>query len=635
MIKGITEIFKNDIKAIIRNPVVIFVLIVIICIPALYALLNIQATWDPYSETSNIKVAVVNDDLGYNTNGTHYNIGNTLVNELKNNTNFSWQFVDEQTALDGVKNGKYYAALIVPGNFSKDLLSIETSSTPHQAKIKYISNDKLNPVAPRLTGTGADTVQNKINNEIVKTVDGIIFGKLSDIGELAKDNKAQFLKLKSFVNELNGKLGAIDSSITEANSDMSTVQEIWPKVSAALPEIQKYSNYARKNYDSLYNQIASDPQKALTNVQNMETQISTTITGLKYVDAILTSLYNATGDQQLKPVIAQIETDINYANQALTVLKEVESDIKDGKNPTGKLTELKSLIDQMDDGVNALVANKANINQKINNAAAKLSLVNSKWPTIKSAIPIAAAKLNSINENDIDKLIAFSDTDQNDVKNYFESPVELDKETMYPVSNYGSALSPFYIPISLWIGCIIAVAMISMRVKTGRIYNAASVYLGRMGIFLIISLCQALLVAIGSLYLHVQISSALLFTLTTLYIGICAMIIVYSMTSAFGNAGKALAIIILVLQITGTAGIFPLEILPPFFQAIHPYLPLTYAVGALREVVAGVIWSTYWYNMLYLTIFPIVAFILTLLIKEKVDKRAQWTEEKLKESGLF
>ena len=112
---------------------------------------------------------------------------------------------------------------------------------------------------------------------------------------------------------------------------------------------------------------------------------------------------------------------------------------------------------------------------------------------------------------DIDQLIAFSDTNQGDVKNYFESPVELDKESIYPVDNYGSALAPFYIPISLWIGCIIAVAMISMRVKTGRIYNAASVYLGRMGIFIIIALLQALLVAIGSLYLHVQLSSALLF----------------------------------------------------------------------------------------------------------------------------
>ena len=634
MIKGITEIFKNDIKAIIRNPVVIFVLIVIICIPALYALLNIQATWDPYSETSNIKIAVVDNDSGYTTNGTDYNVGNTLVDELKNNTDFKWQFVDEETALDGVKNGKYYAALIIPGNFSKQLLSIETS-TPQQAKIEYVVNDKLNPVAPRLTNAGADAVQTKINNEIVKTIDGIIFGKLSDVGDLAKENKAQFLKLRSFVNELNGKIGAIDSSITEANSDMDTINNIWPQISAALPEVQKYSNSVRTNYNSLYNQVMSDPQKALTNIQNMESQVNTTITGLKLVDATLTSLYNATGDQELKPVIAQIETDINYANQALNVLKKIENDIKTGKNPTGKLAELKTLIDKMDDGVNTLVANKSTINQKINKATAELGLVNSKWPLVKSSIPIAAAKLNSINMNDINELIAFSDVNQGDVKNYFESPVELNKETMYPVSNYGSALSSFYIPISLWIGCIIAVAMLSMRVKTGRIYNAASVYLGRMGIFLIISIFQALLVAIGSLYLHVQISSALLFTLTTLYIGICAMIIVYSMTSAFGNAGKALAIIILVLQITATAGIFPLEILPPFFQAIHPFLPLTYAVGALREVVAGVIWSTYLYNILYLTIFPVLAFVLTLLIKEKIDKRAQWTEEKLKESGLF
>ena len=634
MIKGITEIFKNDIKAIIRNPVVIFVLIVIICIPALYALLNIQATWDPYSETSNIQVAVVDNDSGYTTNGSHYNVGNNLVDELKNNTNFSWQFVDKQTALDGVKNGKYYAALIIPGNFSENLLSIETT-TPQQAKIEYIVNDKLNPVAPRLTNAGSDEVQTKINNEVIKTVDGIIFGKLSDVGEIAKENKAQFIKLKSFVNELNGKIGTIDSSIAEANSDMDTINDIWPQISAALPEIQKYSNYARTNYDSLYNQVMSDPQKSLAKVQNMESQVNNTITGLKLVDATLTSLYNATGNQELKPVITQIETDINYANQALAVLNEIENDIKTGKSPTGKLAELKTLIDKMDNGVNTLVANKATINQKINRATAGLGLVNSKWPLIKSSIPIAAAKLNSINVNDINDLIAFSDVNQDDVKNYFESPVELNKKTMYPVSNYGSALSPFYIPISLWIGCIIAVAMLSMRVKTGRIYNAASVYLGRMGIFLIISILQALLVAFGALYLHVQISSALLFILTTLYIGICAMIIVYSMTSAFGNAGKALAIIILVLQITATAGIFPLEILPPFFQAIHPYLPLTYAVGALREVVAGVIWSTYWYNILYLTIFPIVAFVLTLLIKEKVDKRAQWTEEKLKESGLF
>lgn len=294
------------------------------------------------------------------------------------------------------------------------------------------------------------------------------------------------------------------------------------------PEIQKYSNEVRTSYDSLYNQIQSDPHKALQTVQNMELKVNTAIVSLKYIDAVLTSLYDATGDQQLNPIIDQVENDINMANKVNALLVELEADIKDGNNPTGKLNQLKTFIDQIDNGINTRVSNRANINQKINETSSTLSVANSKWPLIRSEIPIAATKLNSINEADLDKLIAFSNMDQGNVQNYFKNPVTLHKQHMYPINNYGSALAPFYISISLWIGCIIAVAMIVMRVKSKKKYHSSSVDLGRMGIFLIISMLQALLVAIGALYLNIQITSALLFTLTTLYISICAMLIVYS-----------------------------------------------------------------------------------------------------------
>ncbi len=634
MIKDIGKIFKNDMKTVKNNPVVMVVLLVIILLPSLYALLNIEATWDPYARTSDIEVAVVNEDLGYTTNGTNYNVGNMLVNELKNNTNFSWQFVNESTGLNGVKNGKYYAVLIIPSNFSQQLLSIQTSN-PQQAQIQYIVNDKTNPIAPRLTNAGVDAIQSQINDEVVKTVDGIIFGKLSDIGEYAAANKAEFLKAKSFVNELNAQIGEIDSTIGQANTDLSTVNTIWPKVKTALPEIQKTSNTVRTDYDSLYTQIESNPTQALAKVQNMEQEVNNVITTLKYIDAILTSLYDTTGDAQLKPIIDQVEADINTANNVLVILKQVEADIKNGTNPTGDLTKLKSSIDTMDNAINTLVANEGNIDQQINEASAKLSLVNTQWPTIKAAIPVAATKLNSINESDIDGLIAFSAMNQTGVQNYFDSPVELQKQDMYHIDNYGSALAPFYISISLWIGCIIAAAMISMRVKSRIKYRAESIYIGRMGLFLVISLLQSILVALGALYLHVQVTSAIMFVLTTLFIGFCSMIIVYSLTSVLGNAGKSLAIIILVLQITATGGTFPVQILPPFFQAIHPYLPLTYAIGALREVIGGVLWSSYWYNILLLAIFPAVTFVVTLIIKEKLNRRAQWTEKKLEDSGLF
>ena len=634
MIKDIRDIFKTDMRTIKNNPVVMVVLLVIILLPSLYALLNIQATWDPYARTSNIEVAVVNEDLGYNSNVTNYNVGNMLVDELENNTNFSWQFVDENTGVNGVKNGKYYAVLIIPTNFSQELLSIQTSN-PQQAQIEYIVNDKTNPIAPRLTNAGIDAIQTQINDEVVKTVDGIIFGKLSDIGEYAAANKAEFLKTRSFVNELNGKLGAIDSTIGQANSDMNTVNDIWPKISAALPEIQNTSNTIRTNYDSLYNQIKSNPSKALATVQNMELQVNSAITTLKFLDSILTSLYDTTGDLQLKPIINQIETGITDSNDVLVILKQIEADIKEGKSPTGKLTQLKTSIDTMDDAINTLVNNEGNINHQINEASSQLTLVNTQWPTIKATIPIAAAKLNSINESDIDGLIAFSNMNQTGVQNYFDSPVILQKQDMYHIDNYGSALAPFYISISLWIGCIIAAAMISMRVKSQMKYSAESVYMGRMGLFLAIALLQSIFVALGSLFLHVQVSSYLLFILTTLFIGICSMIIVYSLTSTLGNAGKSLAIVILVLQITATGGTFPVQILPPFFQAIHPYLPLTYAIGALREVIGGVLWSSYWYNIVVLALFPAFMFVITLIIKEKLNKRAQWSGKKLKDSGLF
>lgn len=634
MIKKAINIFKNDLKAVKNNPMVIMVLIVLICIPSLYTLLTVQSTWDPYTQTSNMKIAVVNEDAGYVLNGTQYQIGDHFVRELKNNKNFSWQFTDRETALDGVKTGKYYAALIIPVNFTENILSIDTN-TPHPAQIEYIDNEKLNPIASKITGSGADALQVKINSIVVKTIDNVIFGKVKDVGELVKENKPQILKLKTFVNTLNGNLGVIDSKIAEANSMMGTVNEIWPKISASLPKIQENSNGIRASYDSLYAQIVADPEGALTMVQNMESQVQETLITLEYQDSVLTSLYNATGDTQLIPIINEIEDNIGKSNRVLALLKDIEGDIKNSRDPQSKLTQLKTLIDQMDDAINLLVNNKETINQKISGATAELNMVNSKWPGLRSSIPLAAAKINSISEEDIDSLSSYSDLDMDGVESYFEGPVTVEKKSMYPVDNYGSALAPFYMALSLWIGGIMAIALISMRVKSKKQYRGIIVYLGRMGLFVIISLFQGLLVALAVLALGVQTSSTSLLILTSMLIGLSFMIIVYSLTSAFGNAGKLLSVILLVVQITAAGGTFPVELLSSFSQAINPYIPLTYAIDLLREVIAGVSWSNYWYCLGILVLFPIFTFLLTLLVKGKLDGRAESAEEKLKESGLF
>lgn len=416
---------------------------------------------------------------------------------------------------------------------------------------------------------------------------------------------------------------------------MGTVNEIWPKISAFLPKIQENSNGIRASYDSLYAQIMADPEGALTIVQNMESQVQETIVTLEYQDAVLTSLYNATGDTQLIPIINEIEDNIGKANKVLALLNDIEGDIKNSRDPQSKLAQLKILIDQMDDAINLLVNNKEVINQKISGATAELNMVNSKWPELRSSIPLAAAKINSISEEDIDSLASYSDLNLDGVDSYFEGPVTVEKRSMYPVDNYGSALAPFYMALSLWIGGIMAIALISMRIKSKKQYRGITVYLGRMGLFVIISLFQGLLVALAVLALGVQTSSTALLILTSMLIGLSFMIIVYSLTSAFGNAGKLLSVILLVVQITAAGGTFPVELLSSFSQAINQYIPLTYAIALFREVIAGVSWSNYWYCLGILALFPISTFLLTLLVKAKLDGRAESAEEKLKESGLF
>ena len=113
------------------------------------------------------------------------------------------------------------------------------------------------------------------------------------------------------------------------------------------------------------------------------------------------------------------------------------------------------------------------------------------------------------------------------------------------------------------------------------------------------------------------------------------MIITYSLVSVFGSIGKAFAIIILVLQVMTTGGTYPVQMLSSFYQNVYPYLPMTYAIDALRQVVAGVLWNNYWYNLEILTIFPAIVLIFALLMKEEMDKKAEQAEQNLKKSGLF
>ena len=167
--KKIFSVFRLDLKSLTKNLIVFVVVIGITILPALYAWFNIAANWDPYTNTGDLSFAVCSKDKGYKYKSLSLNAGDSIIDNLKENDKMGWDFVDEDEAVEGVENGKYYAAIIIPEDFSEDLLSITTGDFT-QAKLKYYVNEKKNAIAPKITDKGIEALEQSIGSTYVSSL---------------------------------------------------------------------------------------------------------------------------------------------------------------------------------------------------------------------------------------------------------------------------------------------------------------------------------------------------------------------------------------------------------------------------------------------------------------------------------
>ena len=234
-----------------------------------------------------------------------------------------------------------------------------------------------------------------------------------------------------------------------------------------------------------------------------------------------------------------------------------------------------------------------------------------------------------------DSLADITGVNESMLGDYFYAPVKMDRHEIFPIPDYGSQVSPFYIVLSMWVGAIITCAMLRPGTSTGTKYTPLEMYFGKSVIFLVMGLLQACVTIIGSYILGIYIANDAMFILSCLTVSAVFMIFVYSLVSALGNVGKAVAIVLLVIQISGTGGIYPVEIMSPLFNMLNPSLPMTYAITLIREAQLGLIWSNFIPNLIILFALGIVIVIVSMIIKEKADKRTHYLENKLEDSGLF
>ena len=668
--KQIIEIFKSDIKEIFRKVNTWIIIIGLIILPSMYAWPNILASWDPYSHTNNIKVAVISEDEGATVEGKNVNLGESLITNLKGNKNLDWQFVSsKQQAENGVKIGDFYASIVIPKSFSSDITSI-TRGELKKATIEYTVNEKINAISPKITNSGASALANTIGKNFVEVANGVIFEKLHEAGVKFEENLPAIEQVKEKINNLNDNFSNYENSLNEligkvdrGYNVLNTIQGTLPEIDRAatnsimlanktnvtIKNIENFNEIMLKNINTQLDkviEISGEVVKVAELIQKKPTNPEETKAKMKALDSRLEAAekrldiakdifeyLNSLSDQNLfqkqLTKINTMESDISklrtlnkkiYSNidkydaistkvkaDFLTTSKRVNYNSIDFKKKLN--TEVAPLIKRVLTNADTKIRNVSSvisraqaqiptINAKISEAEVKIQTVQGKLLKLQGEMPEIKEKVQKLTgivnkadgEIDTNALFNLLKVDYKQQAEFFANPVQLKENQLYHIKNYGSAMTPFYTVLSIWVGALLMSSLLTTKVEDEENkYKPYQKYFGRGLLFMIISLLQTLIITLGDMYLlGTQANSPYRFVIYALLISLLFSAIIYTTVCLLGNVGKAVCIILLVLQIGSSGGTFPIQMTSSFFQALYPKVPFTYSISLLREAVGGV-----------------------------------------------
>ena len=722
-------IFKTDIQNISKNWVAAILIGGLVFLPSLYAWLNIYASWDPYAKTDQIPVAIVNEDAGAMVHGEQLNVGNQLVDTLKDNRDMNWSFTSRKSAMEQVEYGDFFAVIIIPNNFSKKLASV-VSDNPQKADIEYYVNEKINSIAPKITEKGATVIVQKVSSQFISSVNGVIFDLFNDLGIAIESDLPDIQNFENYVFKMEKELPTIHKLLTGVQKDASSAQKIISQANSMVPRaeqitteglssIEKTIDFLTKAQNRLnvlapvvendlekVSEIAQSTNEFIQNVQNVQLDfteldrvkedLDNKITyNIQTVDSIekdliwLKELANGSNDSNLEENNVEQQTKLAHAidktnelkaflQEAQTNARTIDTLVKDKEqqmqktlNDLQKITQNTSV--QLDAFINeykntiepTVLSEVAKAKKTLANAKEMLASIQSTLPEVTRTLnstdahikegkttldqalaqyPYISDKVNQLadrirevqGETNISEIIQLLRNDPQAERSFFEEPIVLKENKLFPIANYGTGMTPFYTVLAIWVGCLLLISLLATDTNHENSVSERAVYFGRLFTFSAIGLLQALIVTIGDIVLlGVDVKDSFWFILFGFLISFVFMSIVYTLVSVFGDIGKAFAIIMLVLQIAGAGGTYPIVLLPEFFQTINPALPFTYAVDIMREAVGGIVWQRAIRDASFLLLFSLAFLIFGTFLKEKINRKTKLLLKKSRESGLF
>ncbi|WP_337441814.1 YhgE/Pip domain-containing protein [Paenibacillus faecalis] len=696
---------------------VAFVLILgLAVLPSLYAWFNIAASWDPYSQTSGLSIAVANQDAGTTLRGKPVNIGQEIIRSLQNNQSLEWRFTDQNSAIEGVRHGDDYAAIVIPEDFSARIGTV-LSDEPVKAEILYYTNEKINAIAPKVTATGASAIVEEVRKNFIKTADGAIFQIFNELGVELENELPAIRKIESIVFRIEKRFPELNQAMETAIKDIGTASTLVTQAKETLPVLEEMARSGEEAAEALagfakqtseasialeprikqdltvLNEAAVSVQQAITlaqqsgispeearsnlneigkraeGIKNAATQLSQLFqrldsaipgTGAAGAAADLKRISERWGSIQnvVQTASSAIGQDSNAAESSLAKLKQLADDAAKlsgtlltkydseiGPRISAGFDQAQKTAQTVQTELNRALKALPEVNQILQHAEAGLAAGEQEADVIQNRLPEAEQQISKLADGlrkleqggELGEIIELLKNNFEEESQFFAEPVVLKENRLYPIPNYGSAMSPFFTTLSLWVGALLLVSLLSVEVHQQETsFGSTTVYFGRFLTFWTIALLQALFVSLGDIFLlGTFVADPGWFVLFSVLISSVFMLIVYTLTSVFGNVGKAMAIILLVLQLAGAGGTFPIQMTPAFFQVIYPFLPFTYAISMMREAVGGILWDIVSRDALILLIFAAAALMIGVVLKKPINRAGSQLVQKVRESRLI
>ena len=682
--RNIWTVFKTDIRTLSKCFFACVVVVAIALLPSLYAWLNIYSNWDPYGNTGGISIAVASLDEGYtDADGTYENKGDDVVADLREATSINWVIVDtEEEAKGGVESGDYYAAVVIDKQFSRNMYRMLTDWTGKPA-ITYYENAKKNAVATKITDTAVETLKRSISENYLEVVIGGIMEQSNLLAaDLTADDPEAAVKgvlyqaqdllhacgrmMDAF--ETAGGSGVSESSAAALEAAVANINKNLPdgaQLQQTAAEIQMQLNTAlarvERALDRLNSAIGNAPElpSAQQQLRDAAAQLEKAADTLdRWAEDI--EMEAPAAAEQARAISAEC-TRLAAKLQALAdkptasdLLADCDALVKSIRTMVDRIPvtskalqkELDTVAGQVADtmeGMAALAgdakAMKTALAETADAVGDTMALLRPATEKLLTSLESTIDDLEGLTTDEyMDTLVNILGGDPAVYGQYFPEMVQTSVNAVYPIANYGSAMTPFYTVLAIWVGGVILSSLIKIHARTEGLIDPkpAELYFGRYLFFFVLSQIQAAVIVTGDLYiLKVQCLHPGMLYLTGALTAFTFSLLIYSLALSFGDVGKAIVVVIMVMQIAGSSGTFPIELLPAIYQKIYRFFPFPYAIDAMRECICGMYGNYYWQQIGFLLLFAAAALLIGLLVRRPFMGLNHFVEEKLEETELL